>query len=464
MSKRILVATYAHADRLLAGARTARDENLKIVDAYCPYAVHGLAEAMGLRPSRLTWVCFAFGAFGVFFMTWFQFWTSAESWPLNIGGKPWNSLPAFGPAIFESMVLCAGLGTVAILFLVAKLRPGRAPRLVVDRVTDDRFALVVEHETARLDPAEVRLLLAASDSVTLEERVLDDPPRHDSGVHDPSARAGARSWLGPINGTLAAILLVLAVVIVWGPRNFSRPNWEVFREMFRSPASSALSHNAVLPGGITLQNPVPGTIPRGALPLHYAATEQDAIRAGKELKNPYAPRDGAPVDPAILERGRVVFMRFCACCHGPNGGGDGPVSRRGFPPPPAYATGKSNEMADGQIFHIITYGQKNMPPYGPLVARQDRWKVILYVRHLQVKGKQAAAKAAELQKQSGGKPAVGGETPQADEKPTTAPAAAKQQPKPAVEAKPEPSKTRSASTKGTIRPKRTAAESGDRKP
>ncbi len=58
-------------------------------------------------------------------MLWFQWWTSAVSWPLNVGGKPWNSLPAFVPIIFEGMVLAAGLGTVFALLVVARLRPGK---------------------------------------------------------------------------------------------------------------------------------------------------------------------------------------------------------------------------------------------------------------------------------------------------------------------------------------------------
>jgi len=80
MTKRILVATYDGEEGIMNGARTARDSGIKIVDVYSPYAVHGLDEAMGLKASRLTWVCFCLGASAALFMTWFQFWTSAVNW------------------------------------------------------------------------------------------------------------------------------------------------------------------------------------------------------------------------------------------------------------------------------------------------------------------------------------------------------------------------------------------------
>ena len=84
-------------------------------------------------------------------MLWFQWWTSAVSWPLNVGGKPWNSLPAFVPIIFEGMVLAAGLGTVFALLVVARLRPGKKMMPIIPGVMDDRFALLVEETDATFD-------------------------------------------------------------------------------------------------------------------------------------------------------------------------------------------------------------------------------------------------------------------------------------------------------------------------
>lgn len=374
MSNHVLVAIYECEENLRAGTLAVRARGIRICDAYAPYAVHGLDRAMGLRPSRLTWVCGTLGLSAAVFMTWFQYWTSAVDWPINIGGKPWNSLPAFAPVIFESMVLCAGLGTVFAFFLVAKLRPWKTATLIVDGVTNDRFALVVEHTGAERDLEEMQQILAASKPVRVEERVGQNGSKRTTG---DGGQLDAPSWLGLANTVLLAVFVILIGINLFAPRDFLRPNWEIFSEMVRGPAYSAFAENSSFRHGATHRMPVDNSVPRGRMPLHYAATEEDAQAAGLEMKNPFAADD-----PEALARGHAVFQRYCVACHGGSGIGDGPVAMRGFPPPPSFATGKSRQMADGGLFHILTYGRGNMPPHAGLVSREDRWKVILHVRRL----------------------------------------------------------------------------------
>ena len=144
----VIVAGFAREDDILAATRQVRKRGLHIVDAYTPYAVHGLDEAMGLGPSRLSWACFFFGLLGVALAFVFQFWTMAVDWPLNVGGKPWNSLPAFVPVAFELMVLLGGLGLVFTLFLRCRLFPGKQPVEEFEGVTSNSFVLVVDDADA----------------------------------------------------------------------------------------------------------------------------------------------------------------------------------------------------------------------------------------------------------------------------------------------------------------------------
>ena len=58
----------------------------------------------------------------------------------------------------------------------------------------------------------------------------------------------------------------------------------------------------------------------------------------------------------------------------------GPVAQRGYPPPPSLLAEHAQKMKDGQLFHILTYGQNNMPSYASQLSRDDRWNVVLYVR------------------------------------------------------------------------------------
>ncbi len=213
------------------------------------------------------------------------------------------------------------------------------------------------------------------------------------------------------NIALAGLLLVVVLLAAAINVDHSQPNVEFLPEMKRSPASSAYSVSTVFPNGRTLQQPVDGTIARGELPLDYSATKEDAVRAGDELLNPYTnlspvstektvTEDGQPSGEAnvagqpgvpdhvqrlqtSLQRGTQVFNIFCVSCHGPTGAGDGPVAKRGFPPPPPLTTGKSVQMKDGQLFHILTYGQGSMSPMAAQLSRVRRWDVINYVRSLQ---------------------------------------------------------------------------------
>ncbi|PHS03323.1 MAG: hypothetical protein COA78_18375 [Blastopirellula sp.] len=197
--------------------------------------------------------------------------------------------------------------------------------------------------------------------------------------------------------------------------DYTQPNFEILPDMKYSTAWNAYAPNPHFPNGRTLQSPVFGTIARGELPLHYEATKEDAIRAGEELINPHgqittaekiestASEDDSEQAVSLQEklkadreesskqyqasvtRGGELYRVFCNCCHGATGKGDGMVPQRGFPPPPSMLTGKSVQMKDGQLFHILTYGQGSMSEMATQVSPDERWDLINYVRSLQAK-------------------------------------------------------------------------------
>jgi hypothetical protein len=174
---RTLVGVFEREEDVLQATDAARASGLTILDVYTPYAVHGLDTAMALAPSRLPWVCFLLGLFGATAKVWFEYWTTASSWPIDVGGKPWNSLPAFVPVTFEVMVLFAGVSTVVAFLLVSGLTPWRKVALVHPRVTDDRFVLLLEQTDAAFDVSRVRRLLERYHAIEVEERELAEAPR-----------------------------------------------------------------------------------------------------------------------------------------------------------------------------------------------------------------------------------------------------------------------------------------------
>ena len=174
MSRRLLLGVFENEDDILGATDTARRQGLNIVNVYAPYAVHNLEHAMGLQRSRLPLVCFLLGLLGAAFKVWFEFWTTASAWPINVGGKPFNSLPAFVPVTFEVMVLFAGLSTVLAFLFVSRLRPGRRAAAPDPAVTDHRFVLVLEQNDAGFDPERVRRMMARFNAVRTEERIEDE--------------------------------------------------------------------------------------------------------------------------------------------------------------------------------------------------------------------------------------------------------------------------------------------------
>lgn len=222
-----------------------------------------------------------------------------------------------------------------------------------------------------------------------------------------------------VNVVLLALFAGLVALNLGLAPDPSRKNVEFLPEMVDSVPYDSLAPNPVFADGKTLQPPPEGTIPRGRMPLHYTAGEQEAARAGRELHNPFvapagleppavldpADPDAAAVRPAFertrdraarhLARGERVYAIYCTLCHGPEGGGDGPVAKRGFPAPPSLLTEKARSMPDGRMFHLITHGGENMPSYAAQVDREDRWKAILHVRELQRRGPVVATPPAE---------------------------------------------------------------------
>lgn len=188
--------------------------------------------------------------------------------------------------------------------------------------------------------------------------------------------------------TLNRMLIVVTVILVllaWFlRRDVTQPNYVFTPEMVFSVPYDSFAPNPNFADGQTMQLPVAGTVARGETLFDYEATEADALRAGEELSSPW--NDAGMEADALLaakSRGRKVYATFCLPCHGAVGNGDGPVALHGFPPPPSLSLESSLAMSDGQMFHVLTFGQKNMPGYAAQVSPEDRWKAILHVRALQ---------------------------------------------------------------------------------
>jgi hypothetical protein len=153
-----LVAMFDDQRRLLSAVKAVRTRGLRVYDVYSPHPVHGVDEALGIKRSRLPFATLAGGVLGLVTALALQLYVSVYDWPLNVGGKPDNSMLAFIPVAFELTILCAGLSTVAALLLRCSLFPTLQPRFVLASTTDDQFALVLRWRHTAFDPQVERLL------------------------------------------------------------------------------------------------------------------------------------------------------------------------------------------------------------------------------------------------------------------------------------------------------------------
>ncbi len=165
---RFTAAFFERADDLIAGAAEARLAGFEVYDVYTPYPVHGMDRAVALPPSRLTWIALIAGALGLVFGLTLQVWTSAYDWPLNVGGKPFNSFPLFIPVTFELTVLFSGLIAIGVLFARNQMWLF-SKRKVFERVTDDRFVLVLKQSDASFDMEQAVNLFTRHNAIKVVE-------------------------------------------------------------------------------------------------------------------------------------------------------------------------------------------------------------------------------------------------------------------------------------------------------
>jgi mono/diheme cytochrome c family protein len=184
-----------------------------------------------------------------------------------------------------------------------------------------------------------------------------------------------------VNSILFLGLLCTTALCWFVPeRDVSKPNFDFLPEtqMAQSPAYDSFAPNPNFADGVTSRTPPAGTIARGQSLYRYLPTLQDAVRAGEELHNPFL-----PTDTIHRDRGTAVFTNYCQVCHGPLGQGNGPVTQGSFPPPASLQADRAVNMKDGQLFHVLTFGQGNMPSFSNQLSSDDRWSAILHVRMLQ---------------------------------------------------------------------------------
>jgi hypothetical protein len=167
-----LMAEFDSVHTLLAAANRTREAGYKRIDAYSPFPVEGLAEAIGFPHNEVPLVVLIGGLIGGVSGYLMQYWMSAVDYPLNIGGKPYHSWPSFIVITFEMTILFAGISAVFGMLALNGLPMPYHPVFNVPRFTSaskDRFFLIVFSSDQKYDPADTRQFLESLAPRSLSE-------------------------------------------------------------------------------------------------------------------------------------------------------------------------------------------------------------------------------------------------------------------------------------------------------
>jgi hypothetical protein len=170
-----LLAEYPTVDAVVNAADKVRKAGFTRWDVHSPFPIHGIDHVMGIRPTVLPWLVLGGGLSGLIGGLVLQWYCNAYDYPVLISGKPFWSLPANIPVIFECTVLLSALTAVFGMFALNRLPMLYNPLFKSQRflrVTDDRFFIVIDASDRRFDEAETGRLLQDSGAVAIE-RVED---------------------------------------------------------------------------------------------------------------------------------------------------------------------------------------------------------------------------------------------------------------------------------------------------
>ena len=156
------------------------------------------------------------------------------------------------------------------------------------------------------------------------------------------------------------------------------PGYQYFDDMVKSSAYESYTPNPNFSDGKTMHPTVEGTVPRGFMKYPYEKNDEDRVKAGLTLQNPFEPTT------ANLERGKQEFTTYCAMCHGEKGDGQGFLfTSKKFPYPPAnLLSEKVRTIPEGEIYHVISVGWGIMAEHGSMIKPDDRWKITSYIKNV----------------------------------------------------------------------------------
>lgn len=372
-----LLAEYDGPEALVHAAERVREAGYSKWDAFTPFPIHALEEAMKIKRTILPWFVFFAGITGLAAGILLQWWTNAVDYPFMISGKPMWSIPANVPIMFEVTVLFSALTAAGAMFVMNNLPQLWHPLFGSPRfrkVTSDGFYIAIESRDSKFNEKAATDLLKGTHPLHFER--VEEPARPNRAIPKPViavALMGASLTLIPVAWTAKM-----------RSTTHKQPMTHWAKDMDYQPKFLPQAENPLFADGRAMRSPVQGTVARGEI-LDNPALLTGTV--GGAWVTDFPPE--VVISDATMRHGKAKFRVFCSTCHGLGGKGDGMIAQRaaalqtpGWVPPANLQSDLVRNQPIGQIFNTITNGIRSMPAWGHSLSPEDRWAVALYVRAL----------------------------------------------------------------------------------
>ncbi|HEX2920443.1 MAG TPA: DUF3341 domain-containing protein [Bacteroidales bacterium] len=154
MIKIFEIGVFDNEEKFISAIRQLNEKKVLIHDVFSPYPIHEVFHLLK-RKSRLPLAAYLFGLLGVVLTLAFLYYTSVISWPINYGGKPFNSFPSFIVVTIVVTIFTVTILSLGLFSIRSKLVPGRDNTVFDLRATDDKFIIVVEKDEGLINPVEI---------------------------------------------------------------------------------------------------------------------------------------------------------------------------------------------------------------------------------------------------------------------------------------------------------------------
>jgi hypothetical protein len=145
MDKNFIIGIFDDEEKFLSTIRSLQEQKISIHDVFTPYPVHEVFHLLK-RKSKLPTAAYFFGLFGIVATLGFLYFTSVIDWPIDYGGKPFNSFPSFIVVTIVVTIFTVTILSLALFSARSKLFPGRDNTIFDNRATDDKFIIVVDND------------------------------------------------------------------------------------------------------------------------------------------------------------------------------------------------------------------------------------------------------------------------------------------------------------------------------